>query len=83
MEITSDQVKSGRCFKIIPYKTTYMVATDEHNGIIQYHIINVDQGIVTCTYPNVALTVDFLNKWKAKPVKTMIDQQRDLESEPQ
>jgi hypothetical protein len=83
MEITTDQVKSGRCFKIIPYKTTYMVVTDDHNGIIQYHIINVDQGIVTCTYPNVALTVDFLNKWKAKSVKTTIVPLLDSESEPQ
>ena len=72
MDITSEQVKSGRCFKLIPYKTIYMVVTDEHRGNVQYHIINTELGIVSCTYPNVAGVTDFLNKWKAKEFKTMI-----------
>lgn len=81
-QITSEQVKSGRCFKLVPYKTIYMVVADEHSGYVQYHIINVDLGIVTASYPNVTLVVKFLNKWKAKPVKTMTVPLLDSESTP-
>ena len=67
MNIENEQVKSGKCYKLVPYKTTYMIVTDEHSGNVQYHIINLELGIVTATFPNVALVTDFLEKWKAIP----------------
>jgi hypothetical protein len=82
MDITSDQVKSGRCFTLVPHKQVYMIVTDEHNGLIEYHIVNIDQGTVTCSYPNAALVASFLNKWKAKLVKTMTVPLLNSESEP-
>lgn len=66
MCITVDQVKSGRCFQLVPYKSTYMIATDEHGPTIQYLLINIELGIVSCRFPNVALVLEFLNRWKAK-----------------
>jgi hypothetical protein len=83
MDITSDQVKSGRCFTLVPHKQIYMIVTDEHNACVEYHIVNIDLGIVTCSYPNAALVADFLNKWKAKSVKTMTVPLLDSELEPQ
>jgi hypothetical protein len=79
--ITVSQIKSGRYFKLIPYKSIYMVVTDEHAGCVQYHIINCEHGIVTATFPNVALVVEFLNKWKARPTKATIAPLLDSESE--
>jgi hypothetical protein len=64
-QITVGQIKAGRCFKLCPYKQIYMIVTDEHNGNVQYHVVNIELGIVTCTYPNVARVIEFLNKWKA------------------
>jgi hypothetical protein len=81
--IEVSQIKSGRYFRLIPYKSIYMVVTDEHAGCVQYHIINCEHGVVTATFPNVPLVVDFLNKWKAKPTKAMIVPLLDPESEPQ
>ncbi len=60
-------IKSGNCFKLIPYKTLYMMITDEHNGNVVYHIINLELGIVTCTFDTLGRVKDFLKKWKAIP----------------
>jgi len=64
-EITKESIKAGNCFKLIPYKSIYMLVFDSHNGNVQYHIINIELGIVTCTYHNISKVIEFLNKWKA------------------